>query len=98
MSNEISAAIRKIIVDSRRHGVSKNAICQALKRVAQQHGAKISRRVLLSDLLQVGQTRTSSARYWEEVYNILSWESRTEIERDNAMDADLAILRTAAII
>lgn len=98
MSNEISTAIRQIIADNGRHGVSKNAICQALKRVAEQFGVKMTKRVLLCDLLQVGLTRMGSARYWEESYNILAWESRTEIERDNAMGAALSILRTAAIV
>ena len=98
MSTEALAEIRLIIRDNGSKGVSKNAICQALKRTAQEHRLRLTKEMLLSDLLQVGMTRIGSARYWEEVYNIRPWNDRSAAERDAASSAAASILRVAGII
>jgi hypothetical protein len=85
--------ISQIIRDNRKAGVSLNAISQAIRIQAAEQGVKITKRQFLSDILGVGQTRTSSGRYWEGTYNIAPWESRSLIARDNATGAAIGILR-----
>ena len=90
--------IKRIVAENGRARISKNAICQALKLVAADHGLHLTKHQLLCELLQVRCSRLSSSRYWEETHNILPWDSRTEWERDNARGAALAILRTADML
>lgn len=59
---------------------SKNAICQAVKRLR----PGITRNVLF-EVMGLPHTYTTHNRYWAETYNILPWNERTETERQAAL-------------
>ncbi len=61
---------------------SKNSLAQAIKRLS----PGITRRALFA-LIRVPGCRLASARYWEESYNILPWNRRTESEQTAALSA-----------
>lgn len=69
---------------------SKNAISQAILALA----PSITKRALFK-LIRVPSCRTASARYWEQAYNILPWEKRSEAEKQAALDAARSALIAA---
>jgi hypothetical protein len=69
---------------------SKNAIAQAIKIQFPGVAAK-----QFFKILETPKTRMSTARYWEESYNILPWSKRTEAEREAALAAAEAAIAKA---
>lgn len=61
---------------------SLNAVGQALRRY-EVDGKRLTRERYFA-ILGVPRLRESSARHWEESYNIRPWESRTDDERHQA--------------
>ncbi len=59
---------------------SKNAIAQAVKAL---HPNLTKKQFFAS--IRTPMCRLSTARYWEESYNILPWSRRTVEERDAAL-------------
>jgi hypothetical protein len=66
---------------------SKNSLAQAIKLLS----PGITRKALFA-LIKVPACRQTSARYWEEAYNILPWQNRTESEQTAALAAAKKLL------
>jgi hypothetical protein len=69
---------------------SKNAIAQAIK--VQFPGVTAKQ---FFKILETPKTRLSTARYWEESYNIRPWAKRTPAERVAALAAAEAAIAKA---
>lgn len=61
---------------------SKNAVAQAIKIQLPAVTAK-----QFFKILETPKCRLSTARYWEESYNIRPWAKRTPAEREAALAA-----------
>lgn len=61
---------------------SKNATAQALKRL----NPNLNKREFFTRM-NIPMCQLSTARYWEECYNILPWHQRTEAEKEAALKA-----------